>query len=526
MSRSPFVRKTLPAALLAALLVIGFGLIFSKAQAPEGGGPTGAGGSGVANFAGELVVGLRADPESLDPYFVYHPSGFAVMEALYDSLLMADEQGDIAPHLASGWDVVDDVTIDFTLRTDVVFHDGRPFDGRAVQYSIERVLDPDLQSGLRSDYEAIDRVEVLTPHRVRLHLTRPDSSLLWRLTELAIVAPRRDGDPSASEVVGTGPFRLVERVRDRHVIVEANPRYFEGAKPGPGVSRVVFRVIPEDSTRVAELRTGGVHLVEQVPVDMTPLVLRSGMKTVPADTGRFFVAWFAADQGGPLADPRVRRALNYAVDAEAAIRFMLQGYASPIAAPFAEATLGFDGSISPYPYDPARAKQLLAEAGYEDGFSLTLDTTANRATEAQLVAGLLKEIGVDVTVRPLEASVFNTNWTTKTTGDLILASWGGAGDPQRYLELLVKSDGFLSRYANPQADELLEKSGAELDPVRRRELLRALQRVLRDDPPALYLWSAADIYGVSPLVQGWRPRPTERLIVAGIRLVDGADSSN
>lgn len=485
---------------------------------------------------GELIIGLRADPESLDPYFVYHPSGFAVMEALFDSLVMTDEHGAIVPHLASHWEIVDDTTIEFTLRHGVSFHDGTPFDARAVQHSIERVLDAELQSGLRSDFEAIERVEIVSPDRVRLHLLRTDSSILWRLTELAMVAPGAEaGSAEASSAtdpigpidpVGTGPFRFVSRVRDSHVIVEANPDYFTtGAKPGPGVERIVFRIIPEDATRVAELRTGGVHLIEHVPIDMAPLVTRAGMGTVPVNTGRFFVAWFVADKGGPLADVRVRRALNFGIDTQAIVDSMWQGYATPIASPFTPGTLGFDETIKPYEYDPAHARRLLADAGYPDGFSLTIDTTGNRSVEAQLVSGLLRDIGINASVRPLEASIFNTNWTTGETGDLIVASWGASGDPQRYLDMLIKSDGFLSRYDNAALDALLDESRSTLDPEKRHALLSEIQRTLRDDPAALYLWSAVDIYGVSPAVHNWRPRPTERLIVSGIGLTKGTSKT-
>src|SRR5690606_23924705 len=125
---------------------------------------------------------------------------------------------------------------------------------------------------------------------------------------------------------------------------------------------------------------------------------------------------------------------------------------------------------------------------------LVLDPTPNRATEAQVIAGYLADIGVRVRIRALESSLFNTNWTTGDTGDIIAASWGAAGDPQAYLDMLVRSDGFLSRYANARADELIARSAVTLDPDDRAAVLQELQQVLRDDPAGLYLWSAADLY--------------------------------
>ena len=242
------------------------------------------------------------------------------------------------------------------------------------------------------------------------------------------------------------------------------------------------------------------------------------MLIVPADTGRFFVGWFVTDRGGPLSDVRVRRALNYAIDVKSVVQHLYGGRAVPIASPFTPSTLGHDPDLLPYPYDPEKARRLLAEAGYPDGFELTLDTTANRATEAQAIAGMLQEIGVRVHIRPLEASIFNTNWTTGDTGDIIAASWGAAGDPQTYLDLLVRSGGYLSRYSNPRADSLIERSAVLLDFDARREVLHELQRVLKEDPAALYLWSTADIYAVHPRVENFRPHVTERLVISDMKV--------
>lgn len=480
-------------------------------------------GNASAAAKGTLVVALRSDPESLDPYFVYHPSGFVVLETLYDSLVMADERGRIVPHLAKQWTVLDDTTIEFTLRTGVTFHNGEPFDAESVKYSIERVLDESLQSGLQSDYAVIEAVQIVSPDRVRIHLARPESSIIWRLSELAIVPPKYaeavGPQGMGRRPVGTGPFRFVEMVRDSHVIVEANDDYFgTGSKPGPGVERIVFRIIPEPATRIAELRAGNVHIIEHVPVDMASLVTKAGAEVKAVDTGRFFVAWFAGGDESPLADVKVRQALNYAIDTETVIDALLGGYAVPIASPFTPGTFGFDPTVKPYHYDIETAKDLLAEAGYPDGFTLTIDAPDSRTLEAQLLAGLLRDIGIDATVRPLETSLFNANWTSKKTGELILASWGGAGDPQRYLDMLIKSDGFLSHYANAAVDELLSQSAVTLDTQRRQQLLAQVQRLLHDDPAAIYLWSAKDLYGVAPAVVNWRPRPTERLIVSGIAL--------
>ncbi len=497
-------RRALLVTLILALLVsLG---AFASAQAPEG----------------TLYVGLRADAESMDPHFVYHPTGFAVMEALYDSLVIADWDGTIVPHLASSWTIEDDTTIDFVLREDVTFHNGEKFNAESVKFSIDRVLDEELQSGLRSRFTSIESVEIVDQYRVRLHLTHPNSSILWNLTILSMLPAEYGQQISALGLsrapVGTGPFSFVEWVRDDHITLDANPNYFAGGVKGqPGVARVVFRVLPEDATRVSELRAGGVHLIEKLPVDLVTTVENAGMVTAPADSGRFSVAWIVADSGGPLADARVRQALNLAINTDAIISAVYGGYALPIAGPFTPSTLGFDPSVEPYGYDPELAMELLAAAGYPDGFTVTVDTTGD-PTEGLLVAAALEEIGITTSVRQLEPSIFNTNWTTGETSEIYAASWGAAGDPQQYLDMLVKSNGFLSRYANVRLDELIAESAVTLDPAKRNELLSEMQQILHDDPAAIYLWSTADIYGLNPAVKNWRPHFTERLIISGVSL--------
>lgn len=480
--------------------------------------------SGAA-AAQTLRIGLSAEPGDIDPHFASHPSAYAVLEAMFDSLVIADYDGAIVPHLAESWTVLDETTIEFALRPGVVFHNGEPFDARSVKFSLERVKEPALQTVLRAAFDTVAEVEIIDALTVRVHLSEPDSSLLWNLTRLAMIPAeytQRVGDVEfGRRPVGTGPFQFVEWVRDSHVLVEANPDYFSGGLKGtPQVDRVLFRVIPERATRMAELRTGGLHLIERISADAVSLAQAADLHVVPADTGRFYVAWFHMKDDSPLADKRVRQALNYAVNTDAIVQVLFGGYATALATPFTSSTFGYRADLAPYPYDPAEARRLLAEAGYPDGLALTMDVTTGSAQIGEIVAGQLADIGVRVTLRPLEVSLFNAQWTSGRTGDLVGASWGAAGDPQAYLEMLVHSDGFLSGYGNPRADELIEASARTLDAGERLALLHELQQVLFDDPAALYLWSTADIYAHSSALVGWRPHPTERLIIGEATVLD------
>lgn len=472
--------------------------------------------------AGTLVVGLAAESEAMDPYFVYQTAGQSIMRAIFDNLLERDYEGNVIPGLAQSWRIVDERTLEFRLRRGVKFHNGEDFNANSVKFSIERVLNPELRAGGRAQYASIDSVVILDPYTVRLVLKRPDATLIQPLTTLAMLPPnylKQVGDVGFGRApVGTGPFRFVEWVRDDHTTVEANESYWSGGFKGrPLMKRVIFRPIPEVATRIAELRTGRVHIIQDVPADLARDVTAAGFKVAEMEAGGHFGIWLVADAGGPLADRRVRQALNYGVNVEAIIASLLQGRGRRVASPLAPGQMGYDPSLRPYPYDVSRARALLTEAGHPNGFEVTLDAcTCDRLDLTQAVAGELARIGVRARIRSFEISIFNNNWIRHTTGDMIAARLGGAGDPATLLAFWVRTKGLLTRYSNPEADALIDQGASTLDVNRRTEIYKRLARVLNEDPPAIFLWSSTYLYGVSPRVEGWKPHPTNQIIVSNV----------
>jgi peptide/nickel transport system substrate-binding protein len=469
-----------------------------------------------------MRVGLSVDAESMDPFFVNQAAGWSVVHALFDHLLERDFEGNIVPGLALSWTVVGTATLEFELRQGVTFHNGEPFGAASVKFSVERMLAEE-EAPNQGKFTAIDSVEIVDDDTVRLHLNRPDGTLFDSLTSrLAMLPPAYfeavGAEGFAKAPVGTGPFAFVEWVPDDHVTLVANANYWEGSYKGkPEVDRVVFRPIPEAATRVAELQAGGVHLIQDVLPDQMDELEAAGLTVVPDEAFQLQYVFFVTDdESAPTYDVRVRQALNYAVDVDAIIENLLAGLGSHIASPIGPGYLGYNPEVEPYPYDPDKARALLAEAGYPDGFETTLDsTTADHNDVIDAVTGYLAEVGVDVQVQEYELGQFNQNWMDHSQSMLWAARWGNTPDPQS-IELFASCNGWITRYCNQEVTTLLEAARDTLDQEERAGHYAAASQLMHDDPLAIYLNTSTQIYGLDAGVQNFRPSPLLAVIVSGV----------
>lgn len=473
---------------------------------------------------GTLTVALSAEAESMDPFFVYQQAGRSVMEALFDTLVGRDFDGATVPGLATDWEIVDDTTLEFHLREGVTFHNGEPFTADAVKFTIERILDEEVNSALRSNYLSIESVEVVDDYTVRLSLAQPDGTIFDRLAELYILAPEytqaSGGEFIATNPVGTGPFSFVEWVPDDHVTLAANPDYYEGGWKGqPQVAEVVFRPITEASTRVSELIAGGVDIVQDLPPDQIEGVTQSGLEVSSSTTpNQTYVFVTADDPESPFSNQLVRQAINHAVDVETIVDSLFAGFGERIASPIGPASLGYSPDVEPYAYDPAQAQALLDEAGFGDGLSVTMDvTTADPLDPALAVAGQLSDVGIEVEIRELELAQFNDNWVSKAQSPMWRARWGSSPDPHS-IELFSSCAGFITRYCNEEATELINAAKSTLDQQERAEIYSQLSQILHDDPVGIYLWTTTQHVGLSSEVQDFDPHVSLSIIVSGVSL--------
>jgi peptide/nickel transport system substrate-binding protein len=363
-----------------------------------------------------VVVAFGSNIPTLDPHM--HSSRLAHIADwhLYDTLMDRDSKTyKPAPGLASSLKNLNPTTWELKLRTGVKFHNGEPFNAEAVKFTIDRILDPATKSVTRGNFTWIKEVKVVDENTVQLITTKPFPAAPEFLTLAYIVPPKYlksvGDDEFSRKPVGTGPYKFVEWKKAEHLIVEANAGYWKDSPKGmPKIKTIVFRTIPETTTQIAELLSGGVDIIRNVPPDQIAVVKDSPNARISA-TKILRVNSLLLDNAGrasntPLTNQKVREAVAYAINVEEMLKTILGGYAERTATGVNPLHFGFDGSIKPYPYDPERAKKLLAEAGYPNGFEITFNTYSGTITSvdqmADAIAGYLAKVGIKAKRRHIE----------------------------------------------------------------------------------------------------------------------------
>jgi peptide/nickel transport system substrate-binding protein len=319
----------------------------------------------------------------------------------------------------------------------------------------------------------------------------------------------------AANPVGTGPYKLVRWVKDDHLILEANEKYWRGAAK---IKKVIFRPIPEATTRVAGLQTQEVDLIVNIPPHLARLMDwkgRSAVAKVPSS--RVIYMGFDTTKGGPVSDKKVRQAIAQAVDIDKNIKKILEGNAIRLGTPFTKYHFGYDPQLQPYAFNPEKAKKLLAEAGYANRFDLVLNSPSGRYLNdkevSEAVAGDLRKIGINASVRIGEWGSYMNMLYDHKGGPSYILGWGGATfDADATLFPLLRTGQVLSHYSNPALDALIEEGRSIMDKGKRQKIYSVAARLLKEDAAWAFAYQQMDIYGVSERIS-WKPRPDEKLIV-------------
>ena len=431
--------------------------------------------------------------------------------AIYESLVRYGERGLYRPALAQSWTLEDDArTWTFNLRTDVTFHNRDALRAQDVVATLERARDPEMAGelgtkGLCQSYLEGATIEAVGEHTVRLVTPQPMADLLDLLVEIPIVPQSALADlPDAA--VGSGPYRLVETGDDR-IIMDAFEDYWEGRPP---VKRLYWRAEPDAQRRVEALLADEADLITEVTTEGRRTIEATGQATVVALESSVCTVFMCNARSGVCADRRVRQALNYALDVPAIIETVMDGAACPINGPLAPMHFGYDTSTPPYPYDPGKAKALLAEAGYAEGLRLVLDVPTILPDEAPRLAQCLAEqyalVGItteikEFTDRPGYAEMVKA----KQIDD---ACCFDSSPLSTYRVMREKFHSGIrgpwwQGYTNPEVDALLDQARSTADNVRRRDLYRRAYRLIRDDVPWIFLYNSTFFWGVGPRARGW-----------------------
>jgi len=457
-----------------------------------------------------LIVGQIAEPKALDPAAVTAVNDFRILMNLYDGLVRyKDGTLEVEPALATSWDISEDGTVySFSLREGVSFHDGSAFDAEAVKFNFDRMLDenhPYHDTGpfpLAFFFSAVETVEVVDPMTVKFTLNAPYAPFLSNLAYPTglIVSPAavaKHGADFGRNPSGTGAFRFAEWRSNEAVVIEANPDHWDGA---PELQAVVFRPITDANTRTAEMLAGGIDLMVEVP----PVALsefQGDGYTVHEQAGPH--VWFLIlnAKEGPFADVRVRQAANYAINKKAIVNDVLEGTAEVAAGPTPPAfAWAYNESLEPYPYDPDKARALLAEAGAE-GAELTFYVTEGGSGMLDPVAmgtaiqADLQAVGLKVSIETYEWNTFlgEVNPGLEGKADMAEMAWM-TNDPDTLPFLALRTaawpdkGGFNSGYySNPKVDELLEAARAATDQDERARLYQEMQAIVREDAPWVFV---------------------------------------
>ena len=458
-----------------------------------------------ASAQSTVTILQGADATSMDPHLIQAAPELNILNHVFEGLVYRDAAMTLQPRLATSWRTIGPLTWEFQLREGVTFHNGEPFDAEAVKFSLDRAVAQDNADIRNLNLESVEIVDSFT---VRLNTTNPTPAMLTALLSGWIVAPGYYADLSeadaATKPIGTGPFVLTEWRRDDLVILDRHAGYW--GDPAP-YDTLVWRPIPEASTRIAELEVGNADIIVNVPPESQPRVedfADAGIRSTP--TGRRFYLGLRHDEEGPLQDSRVRRALNHAVDVDLIIDTLLAGLgerrASLLNAPHA------DAGLSPFPYDPELARTLLAEAGYSDGFEMTIMSPNGRYTKdleiSQAIAGFLREVGIDATVESNEWGHYIDLMLENELRDAWLLGSGSYFDGQLEFNVFMGALEQLTWY-NDAAAGLWSELQNTVEEERRVEILHAMQALMLEDPPVIILHKPVELYGVSDGLD-WQPR--------------------
>ncbi|HSE00547.1 MAG TPA: ABC transporter substrate-binding protein [Burkholderiales bacterium] len=458
----------------------------------------------LAAAAADLSIALGGDVTSIDPHFHNLTPNNNIGAHVFDTLVMKDAGGRIRPGLAESWRAVDDLTWEFRLRKGVKFHDGSDFTAADVAFSLDRVPNvPNSPSPFTTYTKQVTEKIVVDPYTLRLKSAAPypqmpnDMSTVLIVSSKAAAGATTDDFNSGKAAVGTGPFKFVRWQKGDRIELARNDAYWGRKSPW---DKVTFRIITSDPTRVASLLASEVRAIENVPTnDLAKLAANKELglfRTVSVrlmylhmDTARDKTP-FATDKAGrpldknPLTDLRVRRAMSKAINRPALVERVMEGAAVASGQLMPEGFFGFTPALKPEPYDPEGAKKLLAEAGYPDGFGLTLHAPNNRYVNdeqiAQTIAQMLARIGIQTRVDAMPASVYFSRGS-KLEFSFMLVGWGAdtmeASSPLKaLLATFNKNKGMgaanRGRYSNPKLDAILDQALATVDDPKREKLLQ------------------------------------------------------
>ena len=478
----------------------------------------------------QITIALPAEATTMDPGRSTQVLTVNYFYNLYDSLTRWDAALHLQPGLASAWRALNDTTWEFTLRPGVKFHDGAALAADDVKATLERNLQPG-KTVVTPGFATIEAVQAVSPTVVRIVTKKPDPLLPVRMAQMGaqILPARLTTDDGVKELarrpVGTGAYRLVEWIKDERLVMEANRDWWGWEGRVPAIDRVVWKPIPDDFPRLVALDKGEADIVTNVPPDRIKAIAEGrSTRIVSTPATRTVTFWMNATQP-PLSDTRVRQAMHYGLDVPAIVRSLYAGMGKPFSGGLADTDFGYNAALKPYPYDPARARRLLGEAGYARGIDVTLfagsGTMVNDKHLLEVIGDMWSKIGIRARIEMMEMGArqrMNNDRTVPPSGLMLINPQSTLLDADGSLWRLFHPSGFGGKYwvgsqPGQRFHELMEQARYSLDPAKRKQFYAEATRIIHDEKPWLELFQEVVVYGTSQRVV-FKPRADYRLIVA------------
>lgn len=485
----------------------------SASTAPPAAGTT-------AKIKEELIVAIDTDPLTFDTRLTGPTQAYPMVHHVCEPLTFRTPKGEVIPWLAESWQSLDDLTWQFNLRKDVKFHNGEPFNAEAVKYTLECFTTPDLfpkaTAQKRSWLRMIDTVEIKDETTVLIRTKYKSRSTLSYLSVFGMLPPKAAkelGEGFGTQAIGTGPFKLNKYTPSDRAELSANADYWGKVPPS---KKLTIRFIKEGPTRVAALQAGEVAMINNTPPDqLTTIKSNNQLDILSLPTSRIVHLYMMNDRA-PFNNPKVRQAVIHAIDRKAIVEKLLSGYGAVATSPYAPSILYYKEQPA-YAYDPAKAKALLAEAGFANGITgvsyvYTTGRFINDQQIGQALADYLKAVGITVDASSPEYGVQIDN-INKGVYDAFMGAYGALTlDPEWALNFLWNSQTSQSHFKNPRVDELLQQGDQAFDPSAAKPIYEELQSILWSEVTGAFLYYQPILDSVSKKLKGYTPRPDEYFI--------------
>jgi peptide/nickel transport system substrate-binding protein len=484
--------------------------------------------------SGELTHALVMDPTNLDSAATYTVGNATWEGAVYSPLTFRDPnlvlydglEGRPTPAegfgLAESWEYTDDLTLAMKLKGGITFHDGEPLTAASVQAHFTRLLDPANAYAQTFNYTTIDNVEVVDDLNVIFHFNTVDPVMITKFAGYGAYITAAQGSQAAGfgteTTTGTGPYKVVEYVKDDHLTLEAWDGYWGSQKPL--VKTINYRIIPDDNTRLAEFLAGNVDFF-WINVNQIDAV-KGNPDLAVVEVGSPTVWGIRLDvKQAPTDNLEVRQAIAHAIDLQTIIDTILSGYGTPVPVWQSPFSFGYDDTMTPYNYDVAAAQQHVTASGLPTPIHITYDIYSGDSQGKEIadaVKGMLDAVGFDTEIRINEAATYFDDYRFGKLGNACWFGWGGwtLDYDNTYFSMMKTGESYNPSYSNADVDALLLEERSTLDQTKRLDIAKQINQKLFDDTPDVALWQATQLWGVNNRIKNFLIPPDSRLWLAGL----------